>query len=164
MKPQNSELPIVYMLCGLTGSGKSTYSKKLEMEQGIPRFSLDETYFALMGNKRPEYHDYEIEKQAEEQIIAEMKQLLANGQSLILDHGFWKKENRDKYRRLIQENGGTPKLIYFKVPKQELLHRLAERNKTASIGTHTISSELLDTFYQRFEEPSGEGEEVLESS
>lgn len=154
--------PIAYMLCGLTGSGKSIYSKKLETEQHIPRFSLDEAYFALMGNKRPKHHDYEIEKQAEEQIIVEMKQLLANGQSLILDHGFWKKENRDKYRRLIQEKGGTPRLIYFKVPKEELLRRLAERNKTASIGTHIITPELLDTFYERFEEPSDEGEEVIE--
>jgi len=164
MKPQKQETfnPIVYMLCGLTGWGKSTYSRKLEAEQHIPRFSLDETYFALMGNKRPEHHDYEIEKQAEEQVIAEMKQLLANGQSLILDHGFWKKANRDKYRRLIQEDGGIPKLIYFKVPKQELIRRLAERNKIAEIGTHIISPELLDTFYERFEEPSGESEEVIE--
>lgn len=163
MKSQNqTSSPIVYMLCGLTGSGKSTYSKKLEAEQHIPRFSLDETYFALMGNKHPKHYDYAMEKQAEEQIIAEMKQLLASGQSLILDHGFWKKENRDKYRRLIEESGGTPKLIYFKVPKQELLHRLAERNKTAPIDTHIISPEMLDAFYERFEEPSGEGEKVIE--
>ncbi len=154
--------PIVYMLCGLTGSGKSTYSKELKAEQQIPRFSLDETYFELMGNERPAQHDYETEKQAEEQIIAEMKQLLADGQSLILDHGFWKKANRDKYRQLIQESGGTPKLIYFRVPKQELLRRLAERNKVAEVGTHIISPELLDTFYERFEEPSGEGEETIE--
>lgn len=161
MKAQETSTPTVYMLCGLAGSGKSTYSKKLEVEQGIPRFSLDETYFSLTGNKRPEHHNYEVEKQAEEQIIAEMKRRLANGQSLILDHGFWKKANRDRYRQLIQESGGTPKLIYFKVPKQELLRRLEERNKAATIGTHIISPELLDTFYERFEEPSGEGEEVI---
>lgn len=161
MEYQDTPTPIVYLLCGLTGSGKSTYSKKLEMEQGIPRFSLDETYFFLMGNKRPKHHDYEIEKQAEEQIIAEMKRLLAEGRSLILDHGFWKKTNRDKYAQLIRESGGTPKLIYFNVPKHELLRRLAERNKTATIGTHIISPELLDTFYERFEKPSGEGEEVI---
>lgn len=164
MKPQRQEIlsPIVYMLCGLTGSGKSTYSKQLEVEQQIPRFSLDETYFALIGNKRPDHHDYEVEKQAEEQIIAEMKRLLTSGQSLILDHGFWKKTNRDKYKQLIKESGGNPKLIYFKVPKQELLRRLAERNKKASIGTHIISPELLDTFYGRFEAPYDEGEEVIE--
>lgn len=158
MNPQN---PIVYMLCGLTGSGKSTYSKKLEAEKHIPRFSLDETYFALMGNKRPERHNYEVENQAEEQIIDEMKRLLANGQSLILDHGFWKKANRQRYIQLIRENGGIPKLVYFKVPKQELLRRLVERNKKAAIGTHLITPELLDTFYERFEEPSGEDEELF---
>jgi predicted kinase len=153
--------PIVYLLCGLTGSGKSTYSKQLQTEQHIPRFSLDEEYFAMMDNKRPERHDFEMERRAEEKILVQMKELLTDGQSLILDHGFWKKANREKYCQLIREYGGEPKLIYFKVSKEELLRRLAERNETAQIGTHIVTPEMLNTFYEWFEAPHGEGEEIV---
>lgn len=42
--------PVVYLLCGLPGSGKTTYAKKLEDNNTI-RFTLDEELFAEYGKK-----------------------------------------------------------------------------------------------------------------
>lgn len=40
--------PKIYLLCGLPGSGKTTYAKQLQ-EQGVIRLSLDEELFKLFG-------------------------------------------------------------------------------------------------------------------
>jgi shikimate kinase len=40
--------PIVYLLCGLGGSGKSTYAQKLS-ESGLQKFSLDEYVYSKYG-------------------------------------------------------------------------------------------------------------------
>lgn len=40
--------PIVYLLCGLGGSGKSTYAQKLA-KSGLQNFSLDEQIYSQYG-------------------------------------------------------------------------------------------------------------------
>ena len=40
--------PVVYLLCGLTGSGKTTHAKQLEAA-GAVRLSVDEEVFARHG-------------------------------------------------------------------------------------------------------------------
>ena len=40
--------PVVYLLCGLTGSGKTTYARQLEAA-GAVRLSVDEEVYARHG-------------------------------------------------------------------------------------------------------------------
>lgn len=51
------------------------------------------------------YEPYQDE--AEAALKEQIKQILATkSKDLILDYSFWSKENRDKYRRLIEAEGG----------------------------------------------------------
>jgi hypothetical protein len=46
--------PVVYLLCGLTGSGKTTYARRLEAG-GAVRLSVDEEVYARHGRYGVDY-------------------------------------------------------------------------------------------------------------
>jgi predicted kinase len=87
--------------------------------------------------------------------------LVRAGQSVILDQGLWRRADRDSYKRLVEEHGGRWRLLYFKLSRETLLERLAERNQRGDANALAVTAEALDDFIARFDEPVGEGEEVV---
>lgn len=65
---------------------------------------------------------------------------------------------REAYKKLVEDAGGTWRLIYLKVDEDELLRRLAERNLRSDTNALTVTPEMLEDFFARFEAPVGEGE------
>jgi hypothetical protein len=153
--------PIVYMMLGLPGSGKTTYSKKLQEDLGIQRFSIDVEYFDMVGNNQNEHRDFVIEKQISLGIKKKVSEILKSGQSVILDYCPWTKSERDKYRKFIEECGAECRIIYFDVPEEELLKRHRNRNKLNSNDYQYMTPEMLKDFYIRFEPPHDEKIEII---
>ena len=85
-------------------------------------------------------------------------------QDVILDRSFWAKEDRDRFKQLIEQHGGRWVLLHLKVPKDVLWQRICARREAAvnADSALEISSELFDMFYEGFESPDGEGEVVFE--
>lgn len=141
------------MLCGLPGSGKTTYAKRLEQETGAIRLTLDEALFQKFG--RESDMDYkERENRTKKDLRAILVSSIGDGRPVILDYGFWKKAARDEYKDLIEQNGAQWKLLYFEVPSKELRSRLAARNLIDPKDNHIIDGELLEKFIWEFEAPS----------
>jgi predicted kinase len=165
MKGPNADAPVVYLLIGLTGSGKTTYARRLEAE-GVLRLSVDEEVFARNGTYGVDYPDHEY-PQRERPVVEEIRERLAAavraGRSVVLDYGLWRRAERESYKKLVEDAGGRWRLIYLKVEKAELLRRLHQRNERTDANALRVGPEALDEFYARFDEPSGEGEEVLTS-
>ncbi len=55
----------VIMMCGICGSGKTTYAKKKEQE-GYIRLSIDEEMWKLYGRKGIDYPEEQYEKLSEQ--------------------------------------------------------------------------------------------------
>ena len=55
----------VIMMCGVCGSGKTTYAKKKEQE-GYIRLSIDEEMWKLYGRKGIDYPEEQYEKLSEQ--------------------------------------------------------------------------------------------------
>ena len=90
----------VIMMCGVCGSGKTTYAKKKEKE-GYIRLSIDEEMWKLHGRKGMDYPDNQYEELSEKVEAALRKKMLGlikNGENVILDFSFWNKESRDYYK------------------------------------------------------------------
>ena len=155
--------PIVYMLCGLPGSGKTTWAKKVEA-QGVRRIAIDEAVFEKHGRYGQDYSEEQY-REFEKHVVASLEQLLLlfleSGRPVILDFGFWGKKNREKYKKLIEENDGQWKLLYFKAEPPTLMRRLQARSRRSDANALPVTREMLLSFVEEFEEPVGEGEEVF---
>ena len=81
------------------------------------------------------------------------KQLVERGQSVILEDGTWKREERDRLRQLARELGAVSEIHYFDVAVDELWRRLEIRNANPTYGTVPISRELLEDCRLRLERP-----------
>jgi len=154
----------VIMMCGVCGSGKTTYAKQKEKE-GYVRLSIDEEMWARFGQRGVDYPADEYERlsaETEEKLCQKMLELIREGKNLVIDFSFWSRASRDKYRRLILEAGGTPELVYMKADKEVLRKRLELRNQTIHANSpYVITAEILDHHYNGFQEPVGEGEIVI---
>jgi len=149
--------PIVYVICGFIGAGKTTFAKKLEETTGAVRITKDEWLIRLIGNDPTieGYEDYDHN-------IIELSrdfafQLAEKGIDVILDEGFWAKEQRDEMRRRIEEVGAQAVVYFLDTPIETIRERVARRNLNPAKDSFRISGELLDG-YLKYWQPPGEDE------
>jgi len=154
--------PIVYLLCGLPGSGKTNYAKKLEAG-GALRLTVDEELFRRHGKDLDAQHIDQYKQEIKLDFKGLLEKAVKEGKSVALDYGFWKKLERDEYKQLAESVGAQWELLFFDMPLETLMLRIAERNITDPTSNHIISKELLEKFSTQLESPNGEGEEIIAS-
>ncbi|MFB8040489.1 ATP-binding protein [Streptomyces hydrogenans] len=160
-----SGAPTVFLLVGLTGSGKTTYAQRVLEPRGAVRLSVDEVVFARYGRYGvgyPENTYFEKEAPVVAELHERLAELVAEGRDVVWDHGLWPHKDREVMKTLVEAAGGRWRLLYFPVARDELLRRLAERNVRGDANSLVVTPEALDDFFARFEEPQGEGEEIVE--
>jgi|SRR5919106_457462 predicted kinase len=157
--------PVVYLLCGLTGSGKTTYAKRLEAA-GAVRLSVDEEVYARHGRYGVDYpmsEYFDRERPVVEELPRRLVELVESGHDVVLDYGLWRRSDRDAYKRLVEAHGGRWRLLYFKVDPGVLRQRLADRNRRGDANALMVTPSALEDFIARFDEPVGEGEELVQA-
>lgn len=155
----------VIMLCGLPGSGKTTYAKTLMEEGGYLKLSIDEAVYERYGRYNVDYHhlDYRrLETETYKELDSKLEDILNSGKSVLLDYGFLLKKQRDKYRKLATDKDAYVYLLYFKASREVLLKRLEARNLREDPNALHVDEDLLERLYARFEEPAGEGEIIIQ--
>lgn len=153
---EKDQLPVIIMMCGVAGSGKTTYAQQLEKD-GYIRLSIDEELWSNYGQYGI---DYPIEKYneysevVEEQLVNKLIMLIQQKENVVIDFSFWQRANRDKYKQLIEEAGGKWKLIYMKATPELLRMRLKERSKRFDANAaFEITEHILNAYIHGFEEP-----------
>ncbi|MBE1491705.1 AAA family ATPase [Plantactinospora soyae] len=156
--------PLVFLLVGLTGSGKTTYAKRVLEPAGAVRLSVDEEVFARHGRYGVDYPEHEYFAR-EAPVVAEIRErlvgLMAEGRDVVLDYGLWRRPERDAWKTLVETAGGRWRLLYFPVPRTELMRRLGLRNQLTDANALRVTERELDEFYGRFDVPVDEGEETI---
>jgi predicted kinase len=137
------------LVCGLPGSGKTTLAKQLAPEVPAVRFCPDEWKHDL----GIDYYDEQRRVRLEQRIWRLGRELLGLGQSVILEHGFWAREERDQLRLGARTLGVAVELHYLEAPVDELWRRLEIRNELALPGTVPIKREYLEKWALQFEAP-----------
>ncbi|WP_028648762.1 ATP-binding protein [Nocardiopsis sp. CNT312] len=157
-------VPTVFLLVGLTGSGKTTYARSVLEPRGVVRLSVDEEVHRRHGRYGVDYPEWEyFERQAPvvDWVRERLVELLSRRCDVVLDHGLWRCTEREEWKKLVEASGGRWRLLYFPVSQQELLRRLEERNRREDANALTVTPEALADFVARFDPPEGEGEEVI---
>lgn len=137
------------LICGLPGSGKTTLAKQLAPNVPAVRFSPDEWKHDL----GIDYYDEEGRVRLEERLWQLGQELLTLGQSVILENGFWAREERDEVRLAARSLGVGVELHYVQAPVDELWRRLEVRNELALPGTAPIKRDDLERWSLQFEAP-----------
>lgn len=151
-------------MCGVAGSGKTTYAQRLEA-QGYVRLSIDEEVWHRFGRYGIDYFpdDYaRLSQEAEEVVRPRLVDLVERGCDVVVDLSFWRRASREEYKQLVETAGGRWRLVYLQVPTDVLRQRLSQRARRFDANAaFAVTDDVLDTFLAGFEAPSGEGEEVL---
>ncbi|TDB78255.1 ATP-binding protein [Micromonospora sp. KC723] len=158
-------MAVAYLLVGLTGAGKTTYARRVLEPAGAVRLSVDEQVFARHGHYGVDYPEdtyFAREAPVVAEVRAELVRLLRAGHDVVVDHGLWRRSERDDWAALVRSAGGQVRLLYFPVPRAELLRRLTARNAEKHGNALTVTPQALDDFIARFDEPDGEGEQVVQ--
>jgi len=155
--------PTVYLLCGFIGAGKTTFARKLEARTGAVRITKDEWLVRLIG------HDPTIDGYADwDHRIVELSRdvafrLVAKGIDVILDEGFWAKDERASMRRRIEGMGADAVLYYLDTPIETIRERVARRSADPPPDALRIGGALLDSYLPYWQPPGDDEEYVLAS-
>ncbi|WP_166000335.1 ATP-binding protein [Bacillus sp. Cs-700] len=164
-RDRNDLTPLAVMMCGIAGSGKTTFSQVLEQE-GFVRLSIDEEIWATHGRwgiDFPMGKFDEYRKNAESKLRNRLIKLIQDKQQVVIDFSFWDRVRRNQYKKIIEDSGGRWKLIYLRVHPNDLHERLKLRNQRFDANSFPISEERLQSYLTCFEIPNGEGEIVIEN-
>ncbi len=139
----------LHLICGMPGSGKTTLARKLEEEEPALRLTPDEWMARVVGD------GYDVDKRAVvEAMLWELAQrVLQLGSSVVLDFGFWSRDERNKFRKRAAELGAETCLHFLDVSRDELIMRLEKRNADLPPDTFHIDISDLDLWLSYFERP-----------
>ena len=152
--------PIVYIICGFIGAGKTTFAKKLEEKTGAVRITKDEWLIRLIGNDPTIDGFEEYDKKLCELSRDVAFYLVEKGIDVIIDEGFWEKETRDEMRKRTDAIGAKAVMYYVDTPIETIRERVVGRNRNVTKDSFHISGEMLDN-YLKYWQPPGEDEDYV---
>ena len=142
------------LICGLPASGKSTLARRLA--DSIPAIRLDkDDWTTRLGH---DVWDDEFRVRLEAELWALTQQLLAQGQSVILEWGHWARAERDEKRLGARALGVAVELHHLDAPLDELAERARRRTESGEWTAAPMTRAHFEQWSATFEPP---GEEEL---
>ena len=146
----------LHLMVGLPCSGKTTLARKIEVEQSALRLTPDEWQVSLFGQDAEEPEHDARHSLIEAMLWNQASRLLVLGTNVILDFGFWAREEREDFRSRAKQLGASSEVHFMDVPAEELLRRLAERNSQPSQDTFHITEEMMKPWIAFFQRPTAD--------
>jgi predicted kinase len=162
----SNDMPTVHLICGLPCSGKTTYAVGLKADANCVLFSLDRWLITLFGRYSLTSVGHEEHTRrvlaCRELIWEAASQFLKRGVDVILDDGFFLRDNRVRVVEQSRALGAEAKIHFLKTPTAVLQTRLAERNANLPQYNFLIDPKTLTGFLGLFEAPTAdEGASVV---
>ena len=144
----------LHLMVGLPCAGKTTRARQLERDLPALRLNLDECHIQLFGQDA-EHPEHDSRHMLIEKLLWNIaSRALELGTNVILDFGFWAREEREHYRALAKGLGASSEVHFLDVPEDELLRRLAVRNAEASETSFHIPEAMMKPWFAIFQRPT----------
>ena len=118
----------VYLICGKICSGKTTYAKKLCKEKGAILLSVDEIMLSLFDQCCGEKLHQEYEKRIKEYLFEKSLEILEAKNDVVLDWGFWTREERNATKDFYKSRNIDCELHYVEVSDAVWKQQINKRN------------------------------------
>jgi predicted kinase len=145
---QRSNQGRLIIVCGLPGSGKTTWARTLESRLGAVRFAPDEWMDVLSMD----LYDEESRGKIEGLQWQVGQKLLALGLIVIIEWGTWGRSERNTLRTGARALGAAVELHYLAAPENVLFERIHRRG----MERPPITRESLSRWCAAFQVPTEE--------
>ena len=149
----------VHMVYGASGAGKTTFAIKLAIQINGVHFSIDRWMQDLFGDDVPDPLTYEWIRErvsrCEERIWATAKELVPLGVSPVLDLGFMKRADRERFTAYVQDAGFELEQHYLSASRELRRSRVMTRNEQqGETYSVTMTPEMFEFAEGLFEPPT----------
>lgn len=148
----------VFLMCGLTFSGKTTVAKRIASEFGCDYLGLDDINDerGLWGG-----HGVPIEEwqRTHEIALARLRARLDQGGCVVVDDTNSLRWLRDRFRAVADEGDHDVALVYVTAPLEEIRERMAQADRTGA--RRPVSGEVFQRHVESFEEPGTDESPVV---
>ena len=138
----------VFLICGKICCGKTTYANKICAENNAVLLSVDEITLALFGQHCGDKHDEYVER-TEKYLLNKSLELIQNDINVVLDWGFWTKEERKTVKEFYKSRGIECELHYIEISDETWKYRLNKRN-VAVLANETSAYYVDDNLAAKF--------------
>lgn len=148
----------VFLMCGLTFSGKTTVAKHIASEFGCDYLSLDQ-----INNERGLWggHGIPVEEWERTHVIAltRMRERLDRGACVVVDDTTNHRWLRDRFRAVADEGDHEVVLVYVTALMEDIRQRMTQADRTKE--RRAISHDVFEKHVESFEEPTLEESPIV---
>ncbi len=141
--------PVLIIVQGFLGAGKTTFSKNLAKEENAVRMNADEWCFENFLTEELEANWDGCFAQAVQTIWQSAEELLAQGKNVVMDLGFWSLPSREHARGIAKAAHAAFRHYYVYAPDEILISRLKQRQ--GAIAESNLAR--FEEIKKSFEEP-----------
>lgn len=148
----------VILICGKVCCGKSTYAERLRVGNNAVILSVDEIMLALFGLYAGDRHD-EYAAKTKKYLLDKAVEIVESGISVILDWGFWTKDERTSVKEFYTAKKIAHEFHYLDISDETWKARLDKRNLAVSEGevnAYIVDENLAAKFDRIFQMPDME--------
>ena len=149
----------VIAICGKICSGKSYYAKQLKERENAVVLSTDEATFDLIKNEQGEFYNIFAER-VNKYLRKKAAEIVTRGCNVILDWGFWAKEERKEITAYFNACGIDVEWHYIDISQTRWENLIEQRNKKIEKGNggsdFYLDEGLMKKLLSKFEEPGKE--------
>jgi predicted kinase len=149
----------IHIVFGHQGAGKSTYARELADKFNATRFSIDEWMGELFGPDMPQPLSFpwvmQRVQRCEQRIWSVAAQIAQRGGTVVLDLGFMKVSDRNRFVALAVAAGLTTQLHQLTAAHALRRSRVLERNvNKGETFSFEVSPAMFDFMEKQFESPT----------
>lgn len=123
----------IILMCGMICSGKSFHARRLAKEKNAVILSTDEATKILINNEQGDFYLGFVEK-VNLYLRKKAVDIVRTGTNVILDWGFWTKENRRDIKAFLTQNDVEYSMYYISISDSDWERNIKERNERIEKG------------------------------